>query len=198
MYLKTFSSIFIFILLAGTVVAQSGEQQIRDMLNERDDEIKELLGPEGTSYTDEQRAELKEIINGVIDFRSMAQYALGDTFSEISEERRDRFVELFATVVRDQSLNRLEIYRANVQYEEIEVNGDQATVQTLAQLENVRTPVGYEMERREGEWIVTDFSIDGVSTSESYNTQFQNIIRKRGFDALFDSLERRAARASDS
>lgn len=198
MYLKTFSSIFIFILLAGTVVAQSGEQQIRDMLNERDDEIKELLGPEGTSYTDEQRAELKEIINGVIDFRSMAQYALGDTFSEISEERRDRFVELFATVVRDQSLNRLEIYRANVQYEEIEVNGDQATVQTLAQLENVRTPVGYEMEKRKGEWIVTDFSIDGVSTSESYNTQFQNIIRKRGFDALFDSLERRAARASDS
>lgn len=198
MYLKTFSSIFIFILLAGTVVAQSGEQQIRDMLNERDDEIKELLGPEGTSYTDEQRAELKEIINGVIDFRSMAQYALGDTFSEISEERRDRFVELFATVVRDQSLNRLEIYRANVQYEEIEVNVDQATVQTLAQLENVRTPVGYEMEKRKGEWIVTDFSIDGVSTSESYNTQFQNIIRKRGFDALFDSLERRAARASDS
>ena len=55
----------------------------------------------------------------MIDFRSMAQYALGDTFTEISEERRDRFVELFATVVRDQSLNRLEIYRANVEYEEI-------------------------------------------------------------------------------
>ena len=177
-------------------MAQNGEQQIRDMLNERDEEIKELLGPEGTSYTDEQRAELKEIINGVIDFRSMAAYALGDTYNEISEERRDRFVELFATVVRDQSLNRLEIYRAEVEYDQVDVNGDQATVQTVAQLENVRTPVGYEMERRDGEWIVTDFSIDGVSTAESYNTQFQNIIRQRGFDALFNSLERRASRAS--
>ena len=76
------------------------------------------------------------------------------------------------------------------------VDGDQATVNTVAQLENVRTPVGYEMEKRNGEWIVTDFSIDGVSTAESYNTQFQNIIRQRGFDALFDSMERRAARAS--
>jgi len=196
MYLKTLGSLLIFLFISGSVLAQNGEQEIREMLNERDEEIKELLGPEGTSYTDDQRAELKEIINGVIDFRSMAAYALGDTFDDISEERRNRFVELFATVVRDQSLNRLEIYRADVQYNEIEVNGDEATVQTVAQLENVRTPVGYEMEKRNGEWVVTDFSIDGVSTAESYNTQFQNIIRQRGFDALFDSLERRASRAS--
>jgi phospholipid transport system substrate-binding protein len=196
MFRKILISIFISLFFAGMVMAQDGEQEIREMLNERDEEIKELLGPEGTSYTDEQRAELKEIINGVIDFRSMAQFALGDTYNEISEERRDRFVELFATVVRDQSLNRLEIYRAEVEYDQVDVNGDQASVQTVAQLENVRTPVGYEMERRDGEWVVTDFSIDGVSTAESYNTQFQNIIRQRGFDALFNSLERRASRAS--
>ena len=195
-YLKSFVAVIVSLLLTGAVFAQDSEQQIRNMLNERDTEIKELLGPEGTSYSQEQRDELKEIINGVIDFRSMAKYALEDTFNEISEERRDRFVDLFATVVRDQSLNRLEIYRADVEYDQIEVNGDSATVSTTAQLENVRTPVGYEMVKRDGEWIVTDFSIDGVSTAESYNTQFQNIIRQRGFDALFDSLERRAARAS--
>lgn len=175
---------------------QGAEQQIRQMLNERDAEIKELLGPEGTSYTQEQRSELKEIINGVIDFQSMARYALGDTYNEISEERKEQFVDLFATIVRDQSLNRLEIYRANVEYGDIVVNGDSASISTIAQLENVRTPVAYEMVREDGEWIITDFSIDGVSTAESYNRQFQNIIRKRGFDALFDSLERRAARAS--
>lgn len=198
MTLKRLCFIVISFLLAGPVFGQDGEQQIRQMLNERDEEIKELLGPEGTSYTQEQRDELKEIINGVIDFRSMAEYALGDTFDEISEERRERFVDLFATVVRDQSLNRLEIYRAEIEYENIEVDGDSATVSTVAQLENVRTPVGYEMVNKDGEWVVTDFSIDGVSTAESYNTQFQNIIRKRGFDALFDSLERRAARASST
>jgi len=166
------------------------------MLNERDAEIKELIGPEGSTYTQKQRNELKEIINGVIDFRSMAEFALEDTYSEISEERRERFVELFATIVRDQSLNRLEIYRAKVEYEEILVDGNRATIRTVAQLENVRTPVGYVMENRDGEWVVTDFLIDGVSTAGSYNTQFQNIIRQRGFEALFDSLERRAARSS--
>lgn len=196
MKFKTIGILLISLLLAGFVFAQDGEQEIRQILNERDAEIKQLLGPEGSSYTQEQRDELKEIINGVIDFRSMAAYALEDTYEELPEERRERFVDLFATVVRDQSLNRLEIYRADVVYEEVEVNGNQASVQTVAQLENVRTPVGYEMEKRDEEWVITDFSIDGVSTAESYNRQFQNIIRQRGFDALFDSLERRAARSS--
>lgn len=198
MYIKTIALTILSLFFIGAAFAQGGEEEIRQMLIDRDEEIKELLGPEGTSYSDEQRDDLKEIINGVIDFRSMAAYALEDTYDEISEDRRDRFVDLFATVVRDQSLNRLEIYRAEVVYEEIEVEGDQASVQTVAQLEDVRTPVGYEMEKRDEEWIITDFSIDGVSTAESYNRQFQNIIRQRGFDALFDSLERRAARSSAS
>lgn len=196
MNFKTIGALLITLLIAGSAFAQDGEQEIRQMLNERDTEIKELLGPEGSSYTQEQRNELKEIINGVIDFRSMAAFALDVTYDELPEDRRERFVDLFATIVRDQSLNRLEIYRADVEYEEVEVNGNQASVQTVAQLENVRTPVGYEMEKRDGEWVITDFSIDGVSTAESYNRQFQNIIRQRGFDALFDSLERRAARSS--
>lgn len=192
---KIFTLLAALILTAG-LMGQTGEQEIRQMLDDRDDEIKELLGPEGTTYTQEQRDELKEIINGVIHFRSMAEYALGDTYNEISAERRDEFVELFSTIVRDQSLNRLEIYRAEVTYENISVDGDQARVQTIAQLENVRTPVNYDMERIDGEWMITDMEIDDVSTARSYHRQFQNIIRQRGFDALFESLERRAARST--
>ncbi len=196
MYLKTLFSITLSLLMAVSLFAQNGEQEIRQMLDDRDDEIKELLGPKGTSYTQEQRDELKEIINGVIDFRSMAAYALDDTFDEISSEQRDKFVSLFSTIVRDQSLNRLDIYRAEVTYENISVDGNNARVQTIAQLENVRTPVHYDMERIDGQWMITDMEIDDVSTARSYHRQFQNIIRQRGFDALMESLERRAARSS--
>jgi len=196
MFLKNIITIIAALVLVIGMFAQNGEQEIRQMLEERDEEIKELLGPEDRTYTQEQRDELKEIINGVIHFRSMAAYALGDTYDEISPERRDEFVELFSTIVRDQSLNRLEIYRAEVTYEDITVDGDQARVQTIAQLENVRTPVNYDMERIDGKWMITDMEIDDVSTARSYNRQFQNIIRQRGFDALFESLERRAARTS--
>ncbi|REL33307.1 ABC transporter substrate-binding protein [Rhodohalobacter sp. SW132] len=196
MHLKNILAVFISLLLASSLIAQNGADEIRQMLDDRDEEIKELLGPKGSTYTQEQRDELKEIINGVIDFRSMAAYALDDTFNEISSDQRERFVSLFSTIVRDQSLNRLDIYRAEVTYENISVDGSTARVETIAQLENVRTPVNYDMERQDGEWMIIDMEIDDVSTAQSYHRQFQNIIRQRGFDALMDSLERRASRSS--
>lgn len=190
-------TILTFIFLVNPVhSAQSDANEIRQMLEQRDQQIKELLGPSGTEYTQEQRDELKNIINDVIDYSAMAEIALGDTFHDISEAEREEFISLFATIIRDNSLNRLDIYRAEVTYNDITVDGNRAFVETTAQLENVRTPVDYELEQRNGEWVIIDMTIDDVSTAQSYNRQFQSIIRQRGFDALLQSLQRRAARAS--
>lgn len=196
MYKFITTTLLTAVLALTSITAQSAEQEIRNMLDERDAEIKELLGPRGTEYTQEQRNQLKDIINDVIDFRAMSQHALGNTYDEISSEQREEFVSLFATIIRDNSLNRLDIYRAEVAYNEINVDGNKAKVKTTAQLENVRTPVDYNMEKKNGEWMITDMWIDNVSTAESYNRQFQSIIRQRGFDALLQSLQRRAARSS--
>lgn len=194
--MKYLTTLFItFFLFVNIGIAQSEADEIRSMLNERDDEIKELLGPKGSEYTQEQRDKLKDIINDVIDFRSMSEIALGDTFHEITDEEREEFVSLFATIIRDNSLNRLDIYRAEVSYNGITVDNGNAEVKTMAQMDNVRTSVDYDMELRDGVWYITDMSIDDVSTAESYHRQFQSIIRQRGFDALLESLRRRAARA---
>jgi phospholipid transport system substrate-binding protein len=188
---------FFALISSGFTVEQSSQNEadeIRTLLESRDDEIKDLLGPEDTEYTQEQRDRLRSMINDIIDFESLAAYALGNTYTEISDDEREEFVELFATIVRDQSLNRLEIYRAEVSYEEIEVVNGSAKVYTIARLENVRTPVDYTMKKENDVWVITDMIIDEVSTAESYNRQFQSIIRQRGFDALLESLRRRAAR----
>lgn len=142
--------LFLIITLIGTNIlfAQNADQQIKELLESRDDQIKELMGPEGTEYTDAQRAELKEIINGIIDFEAMAKEALDETYNTITEEQRNEFVDLFSTIVRDQSLNKLDIYRAKVTYTNISADGDQARVETLAELDDVRTPVNYEMEKK--------------------------------------------------
>ncbi len=176
--------------------AQNETEAIKNLLEERDEEIKELLGPEGTDYTQEQRDKLKNIVNDIINYRAMAEYALGNTYHEISDEEREEFVSLFSTIIRDNSLNRLDIYRAEVIYNNIEVTNGEALVETTAQLDNVRTTVDYKLEIIDGEWMIVDMTIDDVSTAESYNRQYQNIIRRHGFDALLNSLRNRAARAS--
>lgn len=183
------------LIFSGAAFAQNSEQTIRELLKQRDDQIKELMGPEGTEYSDSQRAELKDIINSVIDFKAMAKEALAETFDTLSEAKRTEFVDLFATIVRDQSLNKLDIYRAKVTYNTVEADDGKARVETLAELKNVRTPVNYEMELENGEWVIVDMEIDDVSTASSYNRQFQRIIRKRGFDTLMESLRKRADKA---
>lgn len=202
--LRLFSSILLLLLIFGfglsglfqTVAAQQDSSSVRELLEDRDKEIKDLLGPKGTEYTQQQREKLKDIINGVIDYRAMASYALKDTYDTLSVEQRNEFVDLFATIVRDQSLNKLDIYRADVRYNSIKVNDDTAVVKTLVTLEDVRTPVIYDMKYKDDskQWVVTDMIIDDVSTAGSYQRQFQNIIRKRGYDKLLETLRKRASR----
>lgn len=176
--------------------AQLDSSSVRNLLEERDKEIKDLLGPKGTEYTREKRDQLKDIINGIIDYRAMAQQALKATYDTLSKEQQTEFVDLFSTIIRDQSLNKLDIYRADIKYEQINIEDSSATVNTLAQLEKVRTPVSYEMkfDGQSNQWVVTDMIIDDVSTAGSYERQFQNIIRKKGYDSLLGTLRERAAK----
>lgn len=176
--------------------AQLDSSSVKELLDGRDRQIKELLGAKGTDYNQQQRDELKDIINGIIDYSAMAQQALQETYDTLSKDQREEFIDLFSTIVRDQSLNKLDIYRAEVKYEQIQVEDSSATVKTIARLEKVRTPVTYEMKYEDdnSQWVVTDMIIDDVSTAGSYERQFQNIIRKKGYDSLLETLKKRAAK----
>jgi len=170
--------------------------EIKVLLENRDKQIKKLLGEEGSSYTDAQMNELKDIINGIIDYDAMAKIALQETYDEITAEQKTEFVDVFGTIIRDQSLAKLDIYRATVIYESIEVENSKAFVKTIASLKDVKTPVSYNMEWKNKNWMITDIQIDNVSTAESYQKSFQGVIKKKGFDSLMKSLRKRAARNS--
>ncbi len=178
-------------LLSGNALAQ-GSTEIQRLMDQRDKQIKELVGPEGTVHTNAQREKLKDIINGIIDYEAMAKIALQETYTTITEAQRTEFVELFSAIIRNQSLNKLDIYRAQIAYNDIKVDGNKATVVTTATLDQIRTPVSYEMEKRGSNWFITDMAIDNVSTAESYRRSFQNVIRRRGFDALMETVRKRA------
>ena len=185
-------------LFPNLVIAQTSQatEDVRELMESRDLQIKQLLGAEGSEYTSNQRDELKDIVNGIIDFTEMAKTALEVTYDTISVEDRTEFVQLFSSIIRDQSLANLDIYRASVSYERIDGTTDSMYIETLAEWDNIRTPVHYIMSKNSGEWRIEDMSIDDVFTAESYNRQFQRIIRSRGFDYLMTTLRKRAERNS--
>ena len=185
-------------LFPNLVIAQPSQaaEDVRELMESRDFQIKQLLGAEGSEYSSNQRDELKDIVNGIIDFTEMAKTALEVTYDTISVDDRTEFVQLFSSIIRDQSLANLDIYRASVSYERIDGTTDSMYIETLAEWDNIRTPVHYIMSKNSGEWRIEDMSIDDVFTAESYNRQFQRIIRSRGFDYLMTTLRKRAERNS--
>lgn len=190
-------TLFITVCISPMQGSDQRVKEIKSLLEKRDVEIKTLLGPEGSSYTSDQKEKLKQIINGIIDYEAMAKTALQQTYDTLTAEQRKEFVDVFGTIIRDQSLAKLDIYRADVVYESIEVNGNTAFVKTMASLKDVKTPVSYTMAPKNGEWMITDMIIDNVSTAESYKSSFQNVIKKKGFESLMNSLRKRAQRGNN-
>lgn len=187
-------------LWSGKAHAQSGddaETEIRTMLEERDREIKQILGGREADFTDEQFERLKSLINGVIDFRAMGQKALGPHWEDLSTEQRDEFVEVFQNVVRLQSMSDLEVYNSEVSIDRIDVEGDSAFVRTTTTYRGSSAPVDYALREQGGEWFAEDIIVDRVSTAESYERSFRNVIRRHGFDRLMEVLEDRRAEAEE-
>lgn len=190
------AALFVFCIagLAHASYAQKTAEAVKHLLKQRNQQIKEIVGPKGTNYTHEQRQKLKKVINEVIDYRAMAKYALDDTWNKISPQQRKEFVDLFSTIISDHSIQNLDIYRAHIRFLNVSVEGDDATVKTLATEKDIRKRVDYQLHYNspKEQWAVTDFSINDVSTAKSYRRQFQDIIQKNGFDKLMSTLRKRA------
>ncbi|MEQ9103383.1 MAG: ABC transporter substrate-binding protein [Rhodothermales bacterium] len=195
MFLRTASFLFLLsvtlsVAPALPVFGQATSADIRALLQERDRSIKQLLGKEG-DITDAQRDELRLAVNDFIDFREMGMVALGPHWDELSTDQQDTFVQVFGDIVRHQSLANLDVYRSSVTYDEITVDGDRATVLTTTTHKDIPMVVAYELIRKGDAWFAWDIILDEVSTVGGYSRSFQTVIRKRGFDSLMTSLNKR-------
>lgn len=182
---------------AGPTAVTTDEDEIRTMLEERDREIKSILDGQADSFTDEQRDRLQSLINDVIDFRAMGQKALGPHWEDLSSDQREEFLDVFRDVVRLQSISDLEVYNSEVIIDRIDVESDSAFVRTTTTYRGSSAPVDYVLMRRDGEWLAEDIIVDRVSTAESYERSFRNVIRRQGFDRLMEVLENRRAEAAE-
>lgn len=180
--------------LARPATAQDRAAEVRALLEQRDRDIKKLIGDRDT-FTDDQREALEDVINDGLDFEAMGRAALGPYWADLTPERRREFVDVFADIIRAHSLADLSAYRAEVVYNDIRVTGDSAYVSTTTRYEKVETPVDYVLAYHDGKWWLQDIIVDEVSTTGGYARSFQAVIRKKGFDALMKSLYKRRDKA---
>ncbi len=173
--------------------AQQNEAAVRSMITERDDAIKDILGTQDT-FTSSRRAQLKEQINGLIDFEEMSRLVLGPEWADLSADERESFVDVFGSIVRSHSLANVDVYRSEVTLENIDVHGDIARVVSTTIYQEVPVTVAYNLGYEEADgWRIHDIILDGVSTADGYARSFRMVIRRHGFETLMTSLHNKVS-----
>ncbi len=163
-----------------------------ELIRTRNETIRKILDQAGETVDDATREKLKDIINGLIDFRELSRLALGKYWKERTEQERADFVDVFRKLIRNSSVKKLEIYRADrIEYEKPVINGDKAVVTTTAYKGRKNVEIVYKMHRVDGEWKVYDMVVDGVSTARNYRDSFYKQIAKSSYREMYDKLVKR-------
>lgn len=161
------------------------------------DALIEVLKTSGQDVS-ARREKIRDIIRERFDFRAMSQRALGKNWKKASKEQKDRFVELFSSLLEATYLNRIEAYTdEKVSFKNEKIKKNRAVVDTVIVTKSAEIPITYKMFQKNA-WRVYDISIEGVSLVRNFRTSYGEIIDKEGFPSLLKRMEEKVAERAAS
>lgn len=144
----------------------------------------EVTGPD--------RERLKDELNGLMDFTELSRRALGRHWDARTEAERADFVNTFRELVRNSSVRKLGVHRADsITYRPAQVTGNQAVVTTVAWKDRRSAEIVYHMHQVGGQWRAWDVVVDGSSTMRTYRDSFNREINSTSFAAMLVRLKER-------
>lgn len=180
------------LLSVGSTTASNANPADRspvDLIRDRNERVAKILEEKGDNIDDATREQLKEVINSFIDFRELSRRALGRYWGERTEQEKEDFVRVFSQLIKNSSVKKLEIYKADrIEYEDPVIKGDKATVVTYAYKDRKEVEVVYKLHKVDGRWMVYDIVIDGASTVRNYRDSFYKQISKTSYEEMYRKL----------
>ncbi len=167
----------------------AGQVTPGDLVKARNEAAQRAVDAAGDSISDEEREALKDVINGLIDFRELSRRALRRHWAALTPEGQDQFVDVFRSLIRNSSVRKLEIYQADsITYQPAETDGDRSRVVTIAYKGRSEVEIAYLMHKVGGEWMVYDVVIDDSSTLRTYQDSFQREINSTSYEAMYNRM----------
>ena len=132
------------------------------------------------------------------DWEEMARRALARAWEERAPEEKEEFVKLFRDLLKSSYVGRIESYAGEeVVFEGERIVDTYALVKTkvVNAARNEELPVFYRLRRRNGDWLVYDIIIEGVSIVKNYYAQFQDVLKRSSYETLVQRLKEKIAQA---
>ncbi len=144
-------------------------------------------------HAEKRRAQIREVARGLFDFEEMAKRALARHWAARTPEQRKRFTELFADLLENSYVTKIESYGGEkIVYLPEVADGDTVSVRSkIVTQRGTEIPLDYRLQKKGDRWEVYDVSIEGVSLVANYRSQFNKIITQNSFDELMKKMEQK-------
>jgi len=138
---------------------------------------------------------VNQIIVPHFDLNNMARAVVGrDPWQQASSSTQQQFIKEFTRYVTRTYSSALQSYDGEkMKFYPIRGNiGDKVRVSSDLLLKNgPPIQIQYSLLQQGGQWLIYDFSVDGVSIVKNYNSQFAGILRQSGLVGLVGQLQKR-------
>ncbi|HAT35569.1 MAG TPA: toluene tolerance protein [Rhodospirillaceae bacterium] len=181
------------LLLVGvvsTAQAQTSPEGAADFLRKVGDETIVLL-KDVSRPKSEKEAELRQILEKSIDMRTIGRFALGKTWREIDEDQQDRYLRLFRDYVLYSYSKRLLTY-AGETFNVVKskpVRRDALVYTLINQPSGQPLKTYWRIRHKDDHYYVIDVIVEGISMAVTQRSEFRTVIRQRGVEGFFESLE---------
>ena len=185
--------VFIAIYLFLGTGQLSAESQITADLRGTIDQVLKIVSDKNLQKDPTLRREkLRQAIALRFNYKQMVMRSLAKNYNERSDEEREEFTGLFKKLLENSYASKIENYQdETINYVDEKIKGNYAMVRTQIVRKDGVIDVDYKMIKDNGQWLVYDFVIEGVSLIRNYRSQFSKIISTESYGALVSKLSKK-------
>ena len=167
------------------------DSEIKSQLKGTIDKVIQIVKDEALKNDKQaRRAALRKTIDERFNYRQMVMRSLAKNWDVRSDQERQEFIALFKSLLENSYANKLEAYRdEKINYLDEIIKGEYALIKTEVVRRSSTIGVDYKLINENGNWMVYDFVIEGVSMIRNYRSQFTKIIRRDSYEVLVQKLK---------
>jgi phospholipid transport system substrate-binding protein len=186
-----------YILFAASLFFVSGqvfaESHITADLKSTIDQVLEIVSDNDLKKNPPLRREkLRNVIGMRFNYKQMVMRSLAKNYKSRSDQEREEFTVLFKKLLENSYASKIENFQGEtINYTGELVKGKFAMVKTEIVRKDGLVGVDYKLLKEEGQWMIYDFVIEGVSLIRNYRSQFAKIISTESYPALVAKLSKK-------
>ena len=179
-----------FVWISGQVFAES---HITTDLKGTINQVMEIVSDKNLQKNPTLRREkLRQVIGLRFNYKQMVMRSLAKNYMDRSDKERKEFTRLFKKLLENSYASKIENYRnETIDYVGEQIKGKYAMVKTQIVRKDGVVDVYYKMFKENGQWLVYDFVIEGVSLIRNYRSQFSKIISTESYPVLVSKLRKK-------